>query len=1042
MSDTELRQRLAAILAADVAGYSRLMAGDDRATVAALDAARHVFRTEIAANHGRVIDMAGDSVLAVFETATGAVAAAIEVQRKVNAMADASPQDRRMRFRIGVHLGDVIEKADGTVYGDGVNIAARLEGIAPPGGVAVSHSVHATVRDRIAAQFEDLGEHQVKNIARPVRAFFIRLDGDGERRHRMTDPDLPWRFGRFELQPRQRRLLIDGRDAGLAARTLDVLLVLAQRAGRWVRRNELIDLAWPGLVVEENDVSVEIGALRKVLGGAIIATVPGYGYRFTTPVETPAVTVSASPAGAEPAALEVPELPKLPTHLPATLPPLIGREDDLATLGALLDQHRLVTVVGAGGLGKTLLAQHLLAGRERHHAHGVCWIELAPVSDASALPGAIAAAVGVRAGEGDDPVGALARALAPLDVLIALDNAEHLLAEVAAIAEALHRLTPKLRLVVTSQAPLKVAAERVLRLGPLAVPEGPLQAREALAFGAVALFVERAQAADARFVLTDAAAPTVIELCRSLDGMALAIELAAARVPTLGLHRLASSMQERLRLLTSSRNRTAPERQQTLRGALEWSHALLDEREQAVFRRLAVVAGSASLELIQRIAVCARWNEWEVLDALDLLVERSLVAVLAAAEGRAPRYRLLESPRLYARERLEAVGELEPVQRKHAFAVRDLLTAMREERMSGLVPRESSLDAARADNDNAVDAFAWARAAAEGALAMEIGSLLLNVLRLVAAAQRLALCDAVETLATADLPPALRAQAWFDIAQALADARPRRALVAAQRAVEIIRSAPARFPEAERLLYLSLCRVAITASNLRDDAEAHAMMAAALKLEQTTWVWPVLRSGVEAQFFLQQMLGNAAETVRLAQRLIEIDRSTGRSGMEARLWLADAQLNSGDAAASVSSGREVLAQLEGSRDEQNVAYARMNLAAAYLRLDDGSHARPLLWAGWSQTAALDFMRPYFADYLALLAALDTRPEAVARLCGYADAAYAAFEDMRHPNEAAAIDRARVLARAALGDAGFERLQAEGASCSGEEAAALAFGHAQ
>ena len=172
MSDSS-RQRLAAILAADAAGYSRLMTQDETATMAALDAARAVFRSEIELHHGRVIDMAGDSVLAVFETATGAVRAALAVQKQVDDLAVGVPADRRMRFRIGVHLGDVIEKADGTVYGDGVNIAARLEGLATPGGITVSHAVQGAVRHRLAVAFEDLGEQQVKNIADPVRVFRV-----------------------------------------------------------------------------------------------------------------------------------------------------------------------------------------------------------------------------------------------------------------------------------------------------------------------------------------------------------------------------------------------------------------------------------------------------------------------------------------------------------------------------------------------------------------------------------------------------------------------------------------------------------------------------------------------------------------------------------------------------------------------------------------------------------------------------------------------------------------------------------------------------
>ena len=177
MTGTDLRQRLAAILAADVAGYSRLMSADERATVAALDAARSVFKFQIESNQGRVIDMAGDSVLAVFETAGGAVNAALSIQEALASASVEVPEERKMRFRIGVHLGDVMEKADGSVYGDGVNIAARLESLAEPGGTAVSDAVQVSLRNRLAVIFEYQGEHEVKNIAHPVRAFRVRADG-------------------------------------------------------------------------------------------------------------------------------------------------------------------------------------------------------------------------------------------------------------------------------------------------------------------------------------------------------------------------------------------------------------------------------------------------------------------------------------------------------------------------------------------------------------------------------------------------------------------------------------------------------------------------------------------------------------------------------------------------------------------------------------------------------------------------------------------------------------------------------------------------
>ena len=188
MSDTDGRRRLAAILAADAAGYSRLMTADEDATVVALDAARSVFKLRVEGNQGRIIDMAGDSVLAVFETAIGAVSAALAIQAELESKADATRQNRRMRFRIGIHLGDVIEKADGTVYGDGVNTAARLQALAEPGSVTVSGIVYEAVRDRVAAGFEDCGEHVVKNILRPVHAYRIESRAPGDAAPRAEKP--------------------------------------------------------------------------------------------------------------------------------------------------------------------------------------------------------------------------------------------------------------------------------------------------------------------------------------------------------------------------------------------------------------------------------------------------------------------------------------------------------------------------------------------------------------------------------------------------------------------------------------------------------------------------------------------------------------------------------------------------------------------------------------------------------------------------------------------------------------------------------------
>jgi len=265
-----LRQRLAAILAADVAGYSRLMAADERGTVAALEAARILFRGQIESNQGRVIDMAGDSVLAVFDTASGAVGAALAIQQSLHGASSDVPEERRMRFRIGVHLGDVIEKADGAVYGDGVNIAARIESLADPGGVAVSDAVRAAVRGKVPAGFDDLGKQTVKNIAQPVRVYRLRPAGPGETKPAppvghidLSLPDKPsiavLPFANMSADPEQ-EFFVDGV-------TEDIITELSRFHSLFViARNSTF--TYKGKAVDVRTVSKELG-VRYVLEGSI-----------------------------------------------------------------------------------------------------------------------------------------------------------------------------------------------------------------------------------------------------------------------------------------------------------------------------------------------------------------------------------------------------------------------------------------------------------------------------------------------------------------------------------------------------------------------------------------------------------------------------------------------------------------------------------------------------------------------------------------------------------------------------------------------------
>jgi predicted ATPase/DNA-binding winged helix-turn-helix (wHTH) protein len=852
--------------------------------------------------------------------------------------------------------------------------------------------------------------------------------------------------GRFELQVRERRLLADGVPATLGARAFDLLLALAGRPGQLLTKHALMDEVWPGVVVEENNLAAQISALRKVLGGDLIATIPGRGYRFTARLEAagdgpPARDAVPQVADAPPAA----EAPALRTNLPARPAPLIGRGGDLAALAALVDAHRLVTLAGAGGMGKTRLAQAFLHAQQEAWRHGVCWIELATVADPGALPGAIASALGVRPPAGE-PLAGLAGAVAPLQMLIALDNAEHLLDEVALVAQALLDAAPGLRIIVTSQVPLKLAAERVFRLESLAVPQGPLPAAQAIEFGAVALFVDRAQAADARFALSDANAPAAITLCAALDGLALAIELAAARVPMFGVQQLAASMQDRLQVLTTSRDRAAPARHQTLRAALEWSHGLLNDREQTVFRRLSVFAGSTSLALIQRVVAdppqAGGLDEWTVLDALSGLVDRSLVAVVGGVDDTRPRYRMLASPRALALEQLRGAGEEDALRRRHALALAQLYDEHWHTRHSGALrvvdwKREVELDA-----PNASDAMAWAVRTGMTDCALTIGATWLHAMNRFMHADRMGLADSCTALATLAHTPELRMRAALATARAWTNPRKRRAFAAVDHALSLAREIDAAAPD-RWLLYRALGQWVVSGSSLADlspDALKSALDELD-RIEDPAWPPQRLDVGLEAHaFFLSRSdAGPEAATARLGliRRTAAIAAQLGDDVETSLNNLMDAELASGAVDAAARTGRALIEQLSGTRNEHILAYARLNLGACHLALDELDAGRAMLQAAWAKAAAFE-MQPYCADYLALLAALEHRPRAAAWLAGYSDAGYRAKSEGRERNEAAASERMAALAVAQIGAEAFENGRAGGCALTDDEVARIAF----
>jgi predicted ATPase/DNA-binding winged helix-turn-helix (wHTH) protein len=478
-------------------------------------------------------------------------------------------------------------------------------------------------------------------------------------------------FGRFRVLPHRRELLAEGRSVDLGGRAFDVLMVLIEASGAVVSKDALMNRVWPERIVEENSLQAQISALRRIFGTdrGLIRTIAGRGYQFTGEIRT----VSASPDVQASAGMPQPALTpsRPPTNLPEPVSELIGRNVELDEIRDLSISHRLVTLTGAGGIGKTQLGFQAARHLQPRFADGVWVIELAPLSDPELVPVTVATALGLELASGTASPLSVATALRSKQLMLVLDNCEHVVDAAAQMAEALLRADPGIRVIATSREPLRVEGEWVYPVPPLAVPaEGNPDGEDPLHYGAVRLFVERARAAAPSFAPDSRTAAAIAGICRRLDGIPLAIELAAARVATLGVEGLAARIDDRFRLLAGG-HRTAMPRHQTLRATLEWSHELLTEPERVVLRRLAVFAGGFTLQAASAVVADDEIAAAEVVDSVANLIAKSLVT--ADAGGARLRYRLLETTRAYVLEKLIQAGEFDVVARRHAQRYLDLL---------------------------------------------------------------------------------------------------------------------------------------------------------------------------------------------------------------------------------------------------------------------------------------------------------------------------------------------------------------------------------
>ena len=571
----------------------------------------------------------------------------------------------------------------------------------------------------------------------------------------MQSCDEAQRFAHWEIRPRERVLIVGGEPVRIGSRAFDVLWALVQRAGLVVAKAELLDAAWPGLVVEENNLSVQISTLRKVLGPSAIVNVAGRGYKLAAPAAQSALADTFS-------------APSSPSHAQGAVDAahaLVGRDAELATLTAALGRAPLLSLVGMGGVGKTAMARALLATSTQRWRDGQHWIDLSGMPHGAPLLSLVARTLGVLPDDAGLASGDVLRSLAQLQALIVLDSCEHLLDPVTACLAPLLRAAPGLRWLVTSQEPLRLAGEFVCRLAPLDVAATGATLDEAQACGAVELFALRAHAVDQAFALDAGNVATVLDLCRALDGLPLALEMAAARVPTLGLRGVHEQLRRRLRLRSALRD--APQRQQTLHDTFAWSYGLLSPGEQQLFRSLQPFQGGfttlsvSALVRLQSGEAGRAALDADPINTLETLIDKSLVQRMQGnASGAQLRYRLLESARDFAAHQLAEAGETDAARTHHAEVVAGDFDPAWDEL---LIDRDAAwLARYLPERDNVRAALAWACSSEEPALLARLVTAC-GLLDRVAQTEAQVLHASVPLETLHQAPPALRARACLEL---------------------------------------------------------------------------------------------------------------------------------------------------------------------------------------------------------------------------------------------------------------------------------------
>ncbi len=707
-------------------------------------------------------------------------------------------------------------------------------------------------------------------------------------------------------------------------------------------------------------------------------------------------------------------------NLPTQLTRLVGREGESRELKDCIERHRLVTVSGSGGIGKTRLTVHAAAQLLDTFPDGVWIAELAPVTAAHFLPNAVAAVLNIHESPEGRLTTAIAGSIAHRSMLLILDNCEHLIEAAATFCAELLRAAPRLHIVTTSRQALGVGGEQLYRLLPLTYPPAgsTVTAQQAMEYSAVALFVERAQAVRQGFALTDETAPIVADICRRLDGIALAIELAAARVFVLSVARLNEGLKGRFRLLTGGRRDELP-RHQTLRALIDWSYDLLNEQEQALFRRAGVFTGGFSWDSVGAICGQACGDALDVLDLLGSLVAKSLI--VAQTEGDEERYVLLESSREYARDKLHENGELGTTARAHAEYFQAF--AIKGDREFHAIPQAVWFAHMHREHENLRAALMWALDEGNDPLlgAEMAGSLERFWFEGGHLGEGLYWID--RALAVIDEVVAAEIAARLHLARAVLMQATKK-LEAAERACELYRSVSDSrgLGHAQRQRALALRR-----ARRWNEAESAGRAAAALLQE----VGDVSGFAVAANTLgsIAACRGDFEQARALHSQALSAAQDHGGEYalVQTHMYLADLEFQCGDFAAAVAHAARGLTQSNTAGATRLAANLRCNLAIYRIALGDyvQGHGDALAALTMLKDMQDSHQTAIALQHVALFEALSGDAPKAARLCGYVDTYFAVNDNEREATEAWGRQSLERTLRSRLSDSEREALFAEG-----------------